>query len=75
MVPRTPVQRFNVFDEDDWTRMAVGAELPSGLMIVEWLRESFPEEERTDAPVHSQYHSKADAEQATGGTIIYEDPT
>lgn len=74
MVPRNPVQRFNVFDED-WHRIAVGAELPSGLMIVEWNRRAFPEEERTDAPVYSQYQSKEDAEEATGGRVIYEDPT
>lgn len=70
----SPVRRINVFDEDDWNRIAVGAELPSGLILVEWLREPFPEAERTEKPVYSQYRPKEDAEQCTGGTVIYEDP-
>lgn len=69
-----PCQRFDVFDED-WNRIAVGTKMPSGLLVVEWVRESFPEEERTDAPVLSQYRNLEDAKQATGGEIIFEDPS
>lgn len=71
--PNHPSQRFDVFD-DDMTRIATGVRFPSGTMIVEWVRESFEPEERTDNPVHSIYNSESDAEEATGGRIIYEDP-
>lgn len=66
-------RRFDVFN-DDWERVAVGTKFPSGLFVVEWLRESFPEGEQTNNPVVSQYQSKADAKQAIGGEIIFEDP-
>ncbi|MFT4921038.1 MAG: hypothetical protein ACI8XM_000231 [Haloarculaceae archaeon] len=68
-----PCQRFDVFDED-WHRIAIGVKFPSAIHIVEWVRDHFEPAERTDHPVRSHYQSQADAEQATGGTIIYEDP-
>lgn len=71
--PAHPCRRFDVFDED-WQRIAIGVRFPSAVHIVEWVREHFDEENRTDNPVRSHYESKADAEQATGGTVIYEDP-
>lgn len=71
--PCHPCRRFDVFN-DEWERVAVGTKLPSGLFVVEWLRESFPEGEQTNDPVVSQYQSIADAQQATGGELIFEDP-
>lgn len=71
--PTHPCRRFDVFD-DDWKRIAIGVKFPSAVHIVEWIRDHFEEDNRTDHPVRSHYGSKADAEQATGGTLIYEDP-
>jgi hypothetical protein len=73
LAPPHPCQRFNVFDED-WRRIAIGVRFPSAVHVVEWVRDCFEPDERTDNPVTSMYRGKADAEQATGGTVIYEDP-
>lgn len=73
--PGHPCRRVDVFDPDDnWTFLATGVRLPSGTFVFEWIRESFPEDERTDEPVISQYRTEDDARQATGGKLIYEDP-
>ena len=73
--PDHPCRRLDVFDDDDgWTHLATGVELPSGTYVLEWIRESFPEGERCEEPVISQYRDEDDVRQATGGTLIYEDP-
>jgi len=72
--PDHPCRRLDVFDEDDWTHLATGVELPSGIYVLEWIREAFPEGERCNEPAVSQYRDEDDVRQATGGTLIYEDP-
>jgi hypothetical protein len=52
--------------------LAVGAQLPSGTIVVEWNREAFPPEERTQYPVESRYSTEADAIEASGGAVIFE---
>lgn len=54
----------------DGKRVASGALLPSGTIVVEWNREAFPEGERTDHNTRSIYASIDDAEQASGGEVI-----
>lgn len=55
------------------TVTAVGAQYPSGDIIIQWRREAFEPGERSEDTVTSQYHNVEDAEQATGGTVVFED--
>lgn len=73
--PEHPCSRFDIFDpSDDWNHLATGVRLPSGTFVIEWIREAFPEGERCEAPVISQYRTEEDVRQATDGRLIYEDP-
>ena len=67
----TRVQPLHVAREDG-TVTAVGAWYPSGDVIVQWRREAFPPDERTDASVTSHYQSVKDAEEATGGKVVFD---
>lgn len=51
--------------------VAFGAEYPSGAIIVEWRREAFEPSERSAQVVTSRYENRADAERASGGTVVY----
>lgn len=53
------------------TVTAVGAQLPSGQIIIEWRRDAFAPGERSEEPVVSIYRNVLDAEQATAGTIEF----
>lgn len=57
----------------DETVTAVGAQYPSGDIIIQWRREAFAEGERARAPVTSHYRNEEDAEQASAGTLVFED--
>lgn len=46
-----------------------GARFPSGLCIIDWNLEAFPESERLDNSHTSRYGSFADIEQATKGHV------
>ncbi|MBX0322456.1 hypothetical protein EGH21_05365 [Halomicroarcula sp. F13] len=54
----------------DGDRVAAGALMPGGNVVVQWNRQAFPEGERTDNLTFSHYAHISDAEQATGGTVI-----
>lgn len=54
--------------------IAAGAQLPSGTIYIEWNREAFAEGERAEHPVTSRYETVADAEQATGGDLVFGNP-
>ena len=53
----------------DGDTVAAGALMSSGQVVVEWNREAFPEDERTEGPTLSIYRDVDDAEEATGGTV------
>jgi len=53
------------------TVVAVGVQMPSNTIIIEWNRKAFDSDERAAHPVKSEYRSVADAEQATGGTVVF----
>jgi hypothetical protein len=57
----------------DETVTAVGARYPSGDIIIQWRREAFAEGERSKTPVTSHYRNVEDAEQASAGTVVFED--
>lgn len=53
---------------------ATGVEFAdSGNIVIEWRREAFEEDERSNGHVESRYDNVHDAEQATGGTLLYVD--
>lgn len=56
---------------DDGTVTATGAEFPSGTLRVEWRREAFPSDQRSDEPIESRYESVGDAELASQGTVEF----
>jgi len=64
----TPI---DVMDGEGQTK-ATGVRLPSGAIVVNWNREYFEPDERTDESVVSIYANESDAEQATGGRIVDE---
>ena len=68
-VLRTDETRIDV-DEDV---LGWGVEFPSGLCVVDWNREAFPEDDRLDHPHLSQYGSLEDVEQGTGGRIVVDE--
>ena len=73
--PNHLCRRLDIFDDEDgFTHLATGVRLPSGTFVIEWIRESFPEGERCNKPVISQYRDEDDVRQATDGKLIYEDP-
>jgi hypothetical protein len=55
------------------TVTAVGAQYPSGDIIIQWRREAFEPGERSEETVTSHYHNVEDATQATAGTVVFED--
>jgi hypothetical protein len=67
------IEREPMLDVIDGNVVAVGCELPSGTVAVEWRREAFPPGERTEHSTTSIYGSVEDAEQASGGTIVFEE--
>lgn len=72
------VKRVRVFrdpeDENNARKqIAAGAMLPSGTIVVEWDREAFPADEQTQFPVESRYRTVEDAQEGTGGRIIFVD--
>lgn len=69
---RDPDRERDAANERDIT--AYGVEFPSGEIVVEWNREAFEIGDRTETPTHSHYGSLPDAEQASGGTVVYIDP-
>lgn len=73
-IDTTPMRELHIADDDGGT-LAVGAEFPSGTIIVEWNREAFPPGQQTTRRVTSRYETVADAEQASGGTVIYTEGT
>lgn len=68
-VERTDETSFET--EDDL--LGVGAELPSGLIILDWNLEAFAEDNRLDHPHQSIYGSRDDVELATGGRVVTDD--
>jgi len=53
--------------------LAAGARLPSGTIVVEWNREAFLPEDRTAYPVESRYRCVDDAEEASDGTVVFQE--
>jgi len=67
---------FRVDRDEDRTRVDTdgdtlgwGMQYPSGMCMVDWNREAYPQEDRLQHPHISQYGSFADVEQGTGGSI------
>ena len=61
----------NPEDEDNQDELvATGVEFPSGHIVMEWVRQAFPEEERTEGHVRSQYESLEDVKEATNGRLV-----
>jgi len=58
---------------NDEAVVAVGALYPSGQVIIEWRRSAFEEDDRAEEPVESRYGCIEDAEQATGGRLVFDD--
>jgi hypothetical protein len=55
------------------TVTATGVETHTGDILIQWRREAFEPGERSEGTVTSHYESIADAEQATAGTVVFED--
>ncbi len=75
---RLDFRRFRVFRDGERTRIDTddgllgwGCQFPSGVCIVDWRLEAFPEEDRLDHPHTSRYGSPDDVEQGTGGVIVW----
>lgn len=49
-----------------------GVQFPSGFIVMEWRRESYPPADRLEEPHQSVYQSLDDLEQGTGGDVIVE---
>jgi hypothetical protein len=71
------VRLFRVVRNEERTRIDTdgnilgwGVEFPSGLCFVDWNREAYPPEDRLDHTHISQYGSRADVEQGTGGDVV-----
>ena len=59
----------HVVDDDDEVK-GYAAIFPGGPVVVKWKRRYFPEDDRTEFRVTSQYATVSDAEQGTSGTIV-----
>ncbi|MFD1588730.1 hypothetical protein ACFR9U_17260 [Halorientalis brevis] len=59
-------------EANEETVTAVGAQFPSGTIVIEWRREAFEEDEQTNKPVRSTYQTVADAEKASGGEVVFQ---
>jgi len=70
-IERDPDRERDSASEETVT--ARGAQLPSGTIYIEWRREAFEPEERSKGVVTSRYECVEDAEQATGGTVVFDD--
>lgn len=73
--PLTPItvtrsDRTRIDIDDDL--MGRGVQFPSGLIVMEWYRDAYPESDRLDNPHQSIYGSIDDLEQGTGGTVHME---
>lgn len=57
----------------DTTVTATGAQTHTGDVLIQWRREAFSEGSRTRGKVTSTYECIEDAEEATAGTVVFED--
>lgn len=71
-IERDPDRARLEANEEDVT--AVGVQLPSGTILIEWRREAFEPEDRANGTVQSRYENVEDAEQATAGNLVFDDP-
>lgn len=60
-------------EANEETVTAVGVQMPSGAIIIEWCREAFEPGDRANKTVTSRYECVEDAEQATAGTVVFEE--
>ncbi|WP_092894108.1 hypothetical protein [Halopelagius inordinatus] len=60
-------------EANEETVTAVGVQMPSGVIYIEWRREAFEPGDRSEGLVHSRYENVEDAVQATAGNVVFED--
>lgn len=67
------VDPFAVLDDYGGDVMAEGARLPSGTCVVEWRREYFESEQRSEDVIETRYQTLKDVKLASDGVVEFVD--